>query len=289
MALQLRPYLSYFDKSFKESQTRNYSLIIQLYSNGLDFTVYNIERNKYVGFESFRFEDIESIAQLPSYIGKILNHRASFAFPYANVVLLFQNRYSTLIPKPLFIEENKNLYLGFNQPFKEDSRIVFDTLKNNDAVNVYYIPNLVVEKAKDFWPNVKILHYSTALIESLSVTHKNRTDNKTIFLNVRNNSFDQVHFKDNKLNYHNTFEFITKEDFIYFILVTLEQLSLNPEEAKIVISGNIDKTDRNYNMINQYIKNYSFIGRNDNFTYSYILDELMLHRYFTLFNAIQCE
>jgi len=64
---------------------------------------------------------------------------------------------------------------------------------------------------------------------------------------------------------------------------------LNPEDVNLIIIGNINKTDSTYTMINQYIKNYSFIPRNDNYGYSYILDELKHHSYYTLFNAMQCE
>jgi len=289
MALQLNPYLSNFDKSFKESQTRNYVLVVQMWNNGLHFTIYNKEKNKYVGLEAYNFKDIDNLGQLPSYLGKILNNRQSFAFPYENVYFIYQSRFSTLIPQPLYNEDNKNLYLGFNQPFQEESRILADSLTNTEAVNIYYMPNMVVEKVKDFWPNVKILHFSTALIETISINSRNKADLKTLFVNLRNDSFDIVHFKDNKLNYHNTFEFITKEDFIYFLLITIDQLGLNPEDTNVILSGNIEKTDDRYRMIHQYIKNYSFINRNENFLYSYILDEVKFHKYFTLFNALQCE
>ena len=289
MALQLTPYISYFDKSFKESQTRNYTLSIQLCVKGLVFTVYNPDKNKFIGIESYRFSDIEGVEQLPSFLGKVLNNRPSFAFPYDKVFLLYQNSYSTLIPQPLFDENYKNLYLGFNQPFQENSRIVFDELKNNEAVNIYYLPNFVIEKAKDFWPNVNLLHFSTGLIESLSINFKNKVDTKTLFVNLQGDCFDLVYFKENKLHYYNSFEFRTKEDFIYFLLISIDQLMLNPEDVKLILMGDIDKTDDTYRMIHQYIKNYSFISRNDNYGYSYVLDELKYHRNYTLFNALQCE
>ncbi len=289
MALQLTPYISYFDKSFKESQTRNYTLSIQLCINSLVFTVYNPDKNKFIGIESYLFSDIEGVEQLPSFLGKILNNRPSFAFPYDKIFLLYQNSYSTLIPQPLFDENHKNLYLGFNQPFKENSRIVFDELKNNEAVNIYYLPNLVIEKAKDFWPNVNIVHFSTSLIESLSINFKNKVDTKTLFVNLQGDCFDLVYFKENRLHYYNSFKFRTKEDFIYFLLISIDQLMLNPEDVKLIILGDIYKTDDTYKMIHQYIKNYNFISRNDNYGYSYIMDELKYHQYYTLFNAIQCE
>ncbi len=289
MALQLTPHISYFDKSFKESQTRNYTLSIKLWLNGLVFTIYNPEKNKFVGIEQYEFPEVETIEQLPSYLGKILNHRPSFAFPYGQVFLSYQNKFSTLVPEPLFSEDKKNLYLGFNQTFQENSRIVFDELKNNQSVNVYYLPNPVIEKVKDFWPNANILHHSTVLIESLSINFKNKADTKTLFVNLCDTSFDLVYFKENKLHYYNSFDFKTKEDFIYFLLISIDQLMLNPEDVNLLILGNINKTDDTYSMINQYIKNYSFIPRNDNYGYSYILDELKYYTYYTLFNALQCE
>ncbi len=289
MALQLTPNISYFDKSFKESQTRSYTLSIQLWLNGLVFTIYNPDRNKFIGLESYIFSDIENVEQLPSYLGQVLNNRHSFAFPYSSVFLLYQNKSSTLIPEALFSEDHKNLYLGFNQPFQENSRIVFDRLKNNQAVNIYYLPNFVVEKAKDFWPNVNLLHFSTAMIESLSINFKNKVDKKTLFVNLRDDCFDVVYFKENKLHFYNSFDFHTKEDFIYFLLISIEQLMLNPEDVNLIISGNIKETDQTYKMIHQYIKNYSFISRNDNYSYSFVLDELKYYKYYILFNALQCE
>lgn len=288
-ALQLTPHISYFDKSFKDSQTRNYILSIQLSFKRLVFTVYNSDKNKFIGLELYHFSGIESVDQLPLFLGKVLNNRPSFAYPYSSVFLLFHNKYSTLIPQPLFSKDKKNLYLGFNHPFQENSRIVYDELKNIDAENVYYLPNFVIEKAKDFWPNVRMLHFSSALIESLSINFKNKVDTKTLFLNLQDDRFDLVYFKENKLHFYNSFDFLTKEDFIYFLLISIDQLLLNPEDVKLIILGDICKTDDTYTMIHQYIKNYSFISRNDNYNYSYMLDELAYHSYYTLFNAIQCE
>ncbi len=289
MALQLAPDISYFDKSFKESHTRNYTLSVQLWLKGLVFTIYNPEKNKFIGIEAYFFADIKNVEQLPSFLGKVVNNSPFFAFPYETVLLLYQNSYSTLIPQPLFREDQRKLYLEFNQPFQENCRVVFDSLKNNQAANIYYLPNAVIEKVKDLWPNAKLLHMSTSLIESLSINFKNKADAKTLFVNLRNGCFDLVYFKENKLHYYNSFDFLTKEDFIYFLLISIDQLGLNPENVNLIISGNINKTDDAYDMIHQYIKNYSFIPRNENYGYSYVLDEVKYHQYYALFNALQCE
>jgi len=289
MGLQLTPNISFYDKSFNEAHTRDYSLFIQLGLKELALAVYNPEKNTFIGFESFRFDKLHDVRHLPSAISEVFLHIGWFSYPFKSVVLMYQNTFSTLIPHPLFSEEQSSLYLEFNQPEEENSRIVNDKLKNNQAVNIYYLPNPVVEKIKSIWPNIKILHFSTALIESLSINFKNIADDKTLFVNLREDCFDVVYFKENKLHFYNSFKFLTKEDFIYFLLITIDQLNLNPENINLIISGKIDKQDENYNMINQYIKNYTLIPRNKNYGYSYVLDELRYHQYYVLFNALQCE
>jgi len=55
--------------------------------------------------------------------------------------------------------------------------------------------------------------------------------------------------------------FLTKEDFIYFLLISIDQLMLNPEDVKLIMLGDIGKTDDTYSMIHQYIKNYTLFLR----------------------------
>ena len=289
MSLRLTPYINHLDKSFKESNTRNYSLSMQVDLHGLVFSIFNPDKNKFIGLQSYHFPNVDNYAQLPSLFGQILNQQPWFAFPFKEVTVLIQNRYSTLVPQPLFDQNHKNLYLGFNHPFQENSRIVYDQLKNIEAYMVYYASNPLVEKVKDFWANARILHFSTAMIESISANFKNKLDVNTLFINVQDNSFDLVHFNQKTLHFYNQFLFNTKEDFIYFLLLSIEQLSLNPENVNLIMMGKIDKTSPNYDMIFRYIKHFKFIEKNKNFQYSYLLDQVNSHHYYVHFNSMLCE
>jgi len=289
MPIRIKPYISLIDKSFRESQTKNYTLSVQLSLYGLVFSVFSIEKNKFIGIEAYSFSKLENPAKITSQLDLILNEKPWFAFPFKKVFFLYQNTYNTLIPSVLFEEEKKSLYLGFNQTFQENSRIVFDKLKNTLASNIYYLPNPIVEKVKEFWPNAQIKHFSSVLIEGLMRNFKNNTDPKILYVNLRENSFDIVNFKVNKLFYYNNFGYRTKEDFAYFLVSTIENLNLNPEDIKIVLMGDINKGMNIYEMVHQYIRNFSFIEKNNNFSYSYIFDDLKSHSYYTLFNSVQCE
>lgn len=289
MSLRLTPYIDHIDKSFKESNTRNYIMSMQVNLHGLVFSLFNPDKNKFIGLQAYHFPNTETYEQLPSLFGQILNQQPWFAFPFKEVTVLIQNRFATLVPQPLFDPNKKHLYLGFNQPFQENSRIIFDQLKNIGAYMVYYAPNPLVEKIKDFWANARILHFSTALIESLSTNYKNKFDENTLFINVQDNSFDLVYFNKKNLQFHNQFLFNTKEDFIYFLLLSIEQLSLNPEKVNLVMMGKMDKTSPNYDMVYRYIKNFRFIESNKNYQYSYLLDQINAHHHYVLFNSLLCE
>ncbi len=289
MAADLKPHISNIDRSFKDSQIRTYKMAMQLGLHGLDFVVYNPDKNKFIVFESYRFDDGLKQEEFPLIFDRILNHHNWFGYPFGEVHLLYQNNFNTLVPLPLFNEKDKSLYLGYNQPFQENNRILFDILKNTGAANVFYLPNPVAEKVKDFWPHAKLHHTVSALIESLTIHYKNRITSNDLFLNVRNGLFDLVRFKGNKLFYSNTFSYKTKEDFIYFLLAAIEQLELNPQEVNLIIMGKIDKSTEEYEMIYQYIKNSRFIEQNDNFLYSYVLDNVVHHSNYVLYNVLQCE
>lgn len=123
----------------------------------------------------------------------------------------------------------------------------------------------------------------------MAINFKNLSDDNQVFVNVLEDRFELVYFKKNKLHFYNSYKYKTKEDFIYFVLAAFEQLSINPEEAKLVLLGIINKDGQLYDIIFQYIRHIQFIKQNDNFNYSHVLNEVMPHYYYVLFNVLQCE
>ena len=279
----------FLDKSFNELNTRTYVMSVLLDATGFAVSIYSPEKNKIIGLVSHQIEAHKGAENISRQLDQLLNAVSWLSFPFSKVCVLYRNNVSTLIPQPLFDKKNAALYLEFNHFLQQQSRIVFDYVKHTDAVNVYSLPKLIFEKVKTIWPNAMLKHASTILIENLHVLVKNKNDNNTLFVNVTTNSFDLVYFKDNKLDFYNQFQFNTTTDFIYFLLSAIEQLKLNPESVKLMLLGSIDKGDVFYEIAYRYIRHISFIERNDNFSYSYALDEIKPQQNFVLFNSLQCE
>ncbi|MCB2206929.1 MAG: DUF3822 family protein [Bacteroidetes bacterium] len=289
MPSRIKPHISFYDKSFLESNTGDYYLSLQLGKRSLSFTVFNPGAKKYVVFDSYTFNNVKLNEDAFHMFEHVLEEKKWLNNRFQKVIFLIDHQFSTLIPPPLFIEDKADMYLKFNHPVEEAHITCYNKLKNAHIINVFCISKVVNDLLVKLWPNIQLYHCSSAIIESLSINYKNKIGANSLFLNVRDEGFDLIYFKNKNLHFHNMFRFHTKEDFIYFLLSALEELQLNPEEVELVISGNIDKSSILYDMIFRYIRTSKFIERNDNYGYTYLLDGLMGHKYYTLFNAQQCE
>jgi len=288
MPAYVDPRTSFFDKAFDESALRDKVLSLQINRSSLDYTVYDPTKNRFTVLESFKFAGIENNDQLATELNSILKEREWLGKKFKQVNLIFSHPASTLIPKALFDEKEKLLFMDFNRPVEEGYTLEYNVLRNTDAVNLFNLHSKIFDKVILTWPDLAVYHSSTVLIESLLINFKNKVRDNTLFVNLHQDYFDVVYLKGGKLFFHNTFQYKSKEDFIYFLLAGIEQLKLNPEDVKVILSGDIDRNSIYYEMVYQYIRNSEFIERNDTFRYSYVLDKLLHHKFYILFNCLQC-
>lgn len=289
MITSTKPLLSRYDKAFKEDYTRNYHLTIRVSPDGFSFVVFSLDKNRYLGLETFQIKRIDQQAKLAAALDELCILRQWITYPFHSVVVIVDNTFNTLIPVSLYEEKEKGVYLAFNQEFQDNSRIQSDLLKAAEAYNLYYLPNPLVEKVKDIWANARIVHLQSVLVESLLITRRNQQSDQTAFIHLRHDNFDLIVLKNDKLLFINNFRFNTPEDFIYFVLFSFDQLRLNPETVQVVLSGIIEKGSKNYDILFQYVRNIRFAERNPTFEYSYILEDIPVHQHFIIYNALQCE
>ena len=79
------------------------------------------------------------------------------------------------------------------------------------------------------------------------------------FIHVQAKSFDMVVMHKGQLALANTFTFRTPQDFIYYVLFSLEQLKLNPDTIPVEVCGHIRKDDDLYAILYRFVRNISFI------------------------------
>ncbi|MFH1321120.1 MAG: DUF3822 family protein [Bacteroidota bacterium] len=277
------PAISLIDESFDKNLLSQYHLSLQLGLEGFSFCILNTKRNKYIGLESWHFERIQNSVSLCVILDKLIQKNDLLQMRYKSASALIVHNRSTLIPTPLFEKSNEEDYLGFNHSIDKDEKVAADKLSNLDSLNLYILPQCVDSTLKNAFPGVSIFHHSSSLIEGLLIQYKNHNDKKLI-IHFRDSHFDVVVLDGKNLILFNSFDYQTKEDFVYYILFVCEQLQLNPENQELVLIGEIEKNSDHYSLLYKYIRNISLGERSDSFEYSYLFNDTPKHFYYNLFS-----
>ena len=244
----------------------NLELSIQLSLSGLSFCILNKDSNTIIEVKELRFEKRLNPFEVLDELKVLFKNESTLNNSFTNVTIVHNNDLSTLVPEALFNKNHVADYLKFNSKILKSDFIAYDSILENSSVNVYVpyinINNYIYDKFGTFI----FKHISSVLIESILRIEKASTTPK-VYIHVSLNHFEIIIIKEGKLELYNTFVYNSKEDFIYYILFTAEQLNLNPETLNLVFIGDITEDDEIYNIAYKYIRNISFGNRNDDFEY----------------------
>ncbi len=227
-------------------------LSIQVSLNGLSFSILDRNNEAILFLERLNFEKkLTPEAVLEQLKGAFQNH-AQLQQDFDRVKLIHENELATVVPQSLFSEDHLADYLKFNSRILKTDYIAFDALENQNMVTVYVpyvnINNYVYEQFGEF----DYLHYSSILISY--VLKNTTTDNQQVIVHISETNFEILISNKGQLQFYNTFTYSTKEDFIYYLLFTLEQQQIDPDQALISFIGQIDEQSPLFEIAYTYIR-----------------------------------
>jgi hypothetical protein len=118
----------------------------------------------------------------------------------------------------------------FSQPLDTDNQVIF---KADNA-----LVNLIAEK---FGINSIVF----APKGWVKLTAANNPADNQIYLNVEGSKAEFLNFKEGKLRFYNSFEFMTPDELAYFATLVASELQLLPGDVTLVLSGTITPDDEN--------------------------------------------
>ena len=243
-------------KKTRIEKTSNIKLSIHISLNGLSFCIIDLISNEIDFLRTYSLSKNTTPKELLKTLKKGFKENNELSNSFSSVKIIHYNNLSTVVPEPLFDKNNALSYLKFNSKILQNDYAAYDEIFNNECVNVYIpyvnINNYIFKMFDSFVYN----HYSSIILEKVKLNEKN-TITPSLYLNINSNHMELIYFVKNKLTFYNRFDFNTKEDIIYYLLFTIDQLKLNPEEIPLVITGNISEDDDNYKIIYEYIRNVS--------------------------------
>lgn len=277
------------DETFDINITSQYHISIQVSLNGYCFSILDPRRNKYILLKNYVFGEEKNTEETGIYIANVQAKDEFLMRDYSSVSVLYVSDKSTMVPLPLFIENNIEKYFAFNHGLLESDTLKFNKLKQTDAVILYPVPTLVEKSILERFPNARFFNQSKPFIEKILIDNKNKGNEIKVFVNVQKDFFDILVINQNKIELHNSFSYKTESDFAFFILYVFDQLKLNPEEIHLNICGEISKDSPRAELIKTFLKEVNFEKYSTQSLYSYTLANIPAHRFYNLLNLYHCE
>jgi hypothetical protein len=193
----------------------------------------------------------------------------------------------TIVPAALFDPGKKDEYFTFNHLVNEGSMIISNRIGDPDGYLVFSVSRPVVELFNSFHPGVQPFHQVKPLMNHLSHSRKSINGN-CIHIHVEREFFNLIVFDHNQMKFCNSFKYRNITDILYFTLNVFRTLGLKQEES-IYLSGLTEQYDDLSSNLSLYIRNVKFADPSGNFTFSYVFNDVDLHRFLNLFTVINCE
>ncbi|MBM1107846.1 DUF3822 family protein [Aurantibacter crassamenti] len=258
-------------KSINKSIEKFHKLSIQVSLNGLSFCIWDSIANSMLVSESLIFQKELTPYGVQKELKAICEKHNVVDNEFSDIIVIHRNNLFSLVPKSLFDENELANYLKFNTKILANDHVVFDELENFDMCNVYVpfvnINNYIFELFGEFIYK----HNTTVMVESLMNNHSggNKT---TCYAHITESQMELTVISNKKLLLYNSYDYVTKEDFMYYLLFTLEQLKMDTEQVALKLFGTIAKGDDLYNLCYQYIKDVSLFTPTLS-TYDFELDD----------------
>ena len=237
---------------------KNLVLSIQAGLSGLSFFVLDRFSEIIVDVIVENFSKQQTPDQLLKAVKNAFNRNDSLQQSFSKVQIIHDNEMQTLVPSALFEEAHLSDYLKYNTKIFKTDFITYDVIQNKDAMLVYIpfvnINNYIFERFGSF----EYKHSATILIDKILQLEKNNNQKK-LYINIQQTHFELIALDGNSFQLFNRFEYKTREDFIYYILFTAEQLDFNPENFKCILMGAVEDNDELFSIAYKYIRHVSLL------------------------------
>ncbi|KAA9327114.1 DUF3822 family protein [Hymenobacter busanensis] len=270
------------DETLDAEQLAGYNLYLTAGAAGVRVGVADVRRNKFVLLEDYAPQAATSLA---GQVQQLAAHHDLVGLPGWNRVrLAVQNRHFTLLPAPLFRDGDEARYLQLHHHADAQHEAVRRFHHPSlDMVSVFAAEKSLVEWFERTYPGQKLLHQTSALLEG-AVHQSERQGPPRLYLSVGPHELTVVVVRDKRLEFCNVFAFSTPEDFIYYTILVMQELGLNPDEDHVTVWGDLLHDSVLFNVLRKYIRHVRFGNRPYDLGYSYRLNDVFEYRYFELYS-----
>ena len=256
------------------SQSRESTLILEWGKHSLSFSVFHELDNRVLSTEVLELH-MDLFDFTSQDFDKLIKENEIFAFSFQKIVCLLDIDYLSMVPKPFFEETKIESYLKFNLNLPSGNLLFKNqAILSTDYEALYIVPKNLANAMESNFMNVS---YSVSNIALLNYFAKLTQLDKFFEIHFNDDFLSIFYYKENKLLFYNTFQYISAEDIIYHTLNVMNELGLDNERELVYYSGQIMEGTGNMNLLKEYIKYLKPMEKSNKINYSTTVEAMPSH------------
>ncbi|MEP2935675.1 MAG: DUF3822 family protein [Gilvibacter sp.] len=233
----------------------NKRLSVQVSLTGLSFLLETSQEPSI--YKAVSFDSQLNPAQVLQEILSYFKNESFLQTAVKDVRIVYHNKEFALVPNKVFDANNLAEYLKYNARLLANDFLDYDQIDSFGITNVYVpytnVNNFFFDTYGDF-----IFEHSISVYLKATQQIIDQTAQAQVFLEKQEDDFILAAYSKGQLQLANVFPHSCKEDLLYYLLFSLEQLAFDPDSLLLHITGGIQPNDAYYDLIYTYIRYVNF-------------------------------
>lgn len=268
------------DETFDPAAPGAYNLYLLAGPARLCLAVADVERRKFVALEEYA----PTPGGLPTLAAQhdFLGQRGWNA-----VRLAVTGRAFTLLPVALFRAGDEAGALRLHHALGPAETVRHTTHPGLELVNVFAADAALADwLAATHGATGRLLHHTSTFLAGL-VHLRGAGAPRRLYLNPGAQELTLVVLGQH-LEYCNVFACTTAEDVVYYTILVMQELGLDPDQDEVTVWGELTPDSAVFGLLRTYVRHVHFGPRPGNVQYSYRLNDVFEYRYFDLLSLHFC-
>ncbi len=264
------------DETFDPANPAAYNLYLLADPARLYLAVADVERGKFVALEDYALTTggVPALAAQHDFLGQR---------GWNAVRLAVTGRAFTLLPASLFRPGDEAAALRLHHTLTPAETVRHTTHPGQEFVNVFAADTALADwLAATHGATGRMLHHTSALLAGV-VHQRGAAAPRRLYLNPGQQELTLV-VMGQSLEYCNVFACTTAEDVVYYTILVMQELGLDPDQDEVTVWGELMPDSAIFSLLRTYLRNVRFGSRPGNVQYSYRLNDVFEYRYFDLFS-----
>ncbi|MDX9772983.1 MAG: DUF3822 family protein [Bacteroidales bacterium] len=277
--------LELIDETLDINATDNYDLTLELSEEGLSLAVLDLLRGKYVMLRHYPLEITANGA--PSSYSDIINSDDFLKRKYSKVFIILPTQLFTLVPSSVYEPGLKEDYFHFNFNVPEKTIVLSNSLPFPEAEVIFSPGDNIINSININWREVTPWHHTKTLLQHVWSACRS-SENNYIHCHFEKSFVTLIIMEKRNLTFCNSFPVTAGTDAAYFLFNVLDRKEIRNDET-IHVSGTVEPYSETHLSLLNFSPDIKFASPVIRHSFSYVMNEIHLHRWLNLFTAASCE